>query len=66
MFVLVDPAKIRGKLRQDLDFEHGAWTTIDVPPDAIIGVEEVDEDFFESRELLAYMGEDDDEVEQGN
>jgi hypothetical protein len=29
-----------------------------VPPNAIIGTEVVDEEYFESREFLAYMGID--------
>ena len=62
LLILVDPAKIRGKLRPDRDYDQGVWTAIDILPEAIIGVEEVDEDFFESREFLAYMGiEGDDE-----
>jgi hypothetical protein len=32
-----------------------------VPPAAIIGVEAIDEDFFESTEFLTYMGIDDDD-----
>jgi RNA:NAD 2'-phosphotransferase (TPT1/KptA family) len=63
MFVLVDSGKLRGKLRQDLDFEHGVWTPLDVPPEAIVGTEEVDEDFFESREFLEHMGEWEEEEE---
>src|SRR5258708_3650076 len=47
LFVLVDPAKMRGKLRPDRDYDRGVWTSTDVPPEAIIGVEEVDESFFE-------------------
>ncbi len=65
LFILVDPAKIRGKLRPDRDYDQGVWTATDVPPDAIIGVEEVDEDFFESSEFLAYMGIEEDEGEVG-
>jgi RNA:NAD 2'-phosphotransferase (TPT1/KptA family) len=56
LFILVDPTKMRGKLRPDRDYDHGVWTTIDVPPEAIVGVEEVDEDFFESSEFFHYLG----------
>ena len=61
LFVLVDPAKMRGKLRPDRDYDQGVWTTVDVPPEAITGTEEVDEDFFESREFLDYMGIEEEE-----
>jgi RNA:NAD 2'-phosphotransferase (TPT1/KptA family) len=56
LVILVDPTKMHGKLRPDRDYEQGVWTATDVPPQAIIGVEEVDEDFLESHEFLAYMG----------
>ncbi len=63
-FILVDPTKIHGKLRPDLNYDQGVWVAADVPLDAIAGVEEVDEDFLESREFLAYMGcDEDDELE---
>jgi hypothetical protein len=63
LLVLVDPAKIRGKLRPDREYDQGVWTVIDVPPEAIVGMEEVDEDFFESSEFQTYMGiEDEDEA----
>ena len=54
--VLVDPAKIRGKLRPDRDYDEGVWVAADVPLDAIIGINDVDKDFFESHEFQAYMG----------
>jgi RNA:NAD 2'-phosphotransferase (TPT1/KptA family) len=64
LFILVNPAKMRSKLRPDRDYDQGVWTATDVPPEAIVGVEAVDEGFFESSEFLAYMGvEDDDERE---
>jgi hypothetical protein len=56
LFILVDPTRVRGKLRPDRDYDQGVWMAADVPPDAIIGVHEVDEDFFESHEFQAYMG----------
>jgi hypothetical protein len=59
--VLVDPTRIKGKLRPDQDYDQGVWVAADVPPSAIIGVDEVDETFFESREFLAYMGCDEDD-----
>jgi|SRR5579872_4300566 len=64
LIIRLDPTKIRGRLRPDRDFDQGMWTTLDVPPEAIIGVDEVDEDVFESPEYLAYVGcEDEDEDE---
>jgi len=63
LFILVDPAKMRRKLRPDDDYDQGVWTSGDVAPEAIIGIKEVDEDFFESSEFLAYMGIEDDEGE---
>ena len=56
MLILVDPTRLHGKLRTDRDYDQGVWVAADVPPDAIIGMYEVDEDFFESDEFLAYMG----------
>lgn len=64
LFVLVDASKMRGKLRPDLEYDQGVWTATDVPPEAIIGVESVDEDFFESSEFLAYLGIEDDDHEE--
>jgi RNA:NAD 2'-phosphotransferase (TPT1/KptA family) len=64
LFILVDPAKMRGKLRPDRDYDQGVWTSTDVPPEAIIGVESVDAAFFESGEFLAYMGIEDDDHEE--
>ena len=61
VFVLVDPGKVRGTLRPDREYDQGLWTSTDVPPAAIIGVEAIDEDFFESTEFLTYMGIDDDD-----
>jgi hypothetical protein len=58
LIIRLDPSKVRGKLRPDLDYDQGLWTTLDVPPEAIIGVDEIHEDFFESREFLAYIGSD--------
>src|ERR1700722_960794 len=64
LIMRLDPSKVRGKLRPDRDFDPGIWATHDVPPEAIIGVDEVDEDFFESPEFLAYVGcEGEDEAE---
>lgn len=62
LIIRVDASKIRGKIHPDRDYDQGVWTATDVPPEAIIGVDDVDEDFFESHEFLAYMGceEDDD------
>lgn len=60
IFVLVDPARMRSRLRPDKDYDQGVWTAADVPPEAVIGVEPVDEEFFESTEFLAYMGIDED------
>jgi len=60
-FVLVDPTKIRGKLRPDRDYDKGLWVAADVPPEAIVGVNDVDEEFFESDEFLTYVGCDEDD-----
>jgi hypothetical protein len=61
VLVLVDPGKVRGTLRPDRDYDQGVWTSTDVPPAAIIGVEAIDEGFFESTEFLTHMGIDDDD-----
>jgi len=61
IFVLVDPAKMRSRIRPDKDYDQGVWTDADVPPEAIKGVEPVDEEFFESTEFLTYMGIDEDD-----
>ena len=37
-FILVDPTKIHGKLRPDLNYDQGVWVAADVPLDAIAGV----------------------------
>ena len=58
IFILVDPAKMRGRLRPDKNYDQGVWAAADVPREAIIGVEPVDEEFFESTEFLTYMGFD--------
>jgi RNA:NAD 2'-phosphotransferase (TPT1/KptA family) len=60
-FVIVDPAKVRARLRPDRDYDQGVWVRVHVPPEAIIGVHEVDEDFFESDEFQSYMGCDEDD-----
>ncbi len=56
VFIRVDPCKVSGRIRPDSEYDHGLWTAMDVPSEAIFGVEIVDEDFFESHEFLAYMG----------
>jgi RNA:NAD 2'-phosphotransferase (TPT1/KptA family) len=61
IIVRVDPSKVRGKLRPDRDYDQGVWTARDVPPEAILGVDDLDEDFFESLEFRAYMGGDDED-----
>jgi RNA:NAD 2'-phosphotransferase (TPT1/KptA family) len=64
LFILVDPSKMQGKLRPDRDYDQGVWTASNVSPEAIIGVQEVDEDFFESGEFLAYMGTEDEDNDE--
>jgi hypothetical protein len=59
LFVLVDPAKVRGTFRPDREYDQGLWISIDVPPEAIVGMEAVDEEYFGSREFLSYMGIED-------
>jgi len=56
VIVRVDSAKVPGRLRQDLDYDQGVWIPANVPPEAITGFDEVDEEFFESDEFLGYMG----------
>lgn len=63
LIVRIDPAKLRGKLRPDRDYDHGVWIARDVLPDTIIGVDDVDEDFLESKEYRTYMWGDEDEDE---
>ena len=58
LFILVDSTKVTGHLRPDRDYDQGMWTATDVSPEAIVGVEDVNEDFFEAEEFLAYMGVD--------
>ena len=55
IIIRVDRAKLCGRLRQDRDYDHGVWTGTDVSPEAIVGIDEVDEEFFECDEFLAYM-----------
>lgn len=64
LFILIDPSKTRGTFRPDRDYDQGLWIAIDVPPEAIIGVEAIDDDFFESSEFLAYMGIEDGDDEE--
>lgn len=61
IFVLVDPSKMSSRIRPDKDYDQDVWTAADVPPEVIIGVEPVDEKFFESTEFLTYIGIDEDD-----
>jgi hypothetical protein len=58
IFIPVDPAKMSGRLRPDKNYDQGVWAAADVPREAIIDVEPVNEEFFESAEFLNYMGVD--------
>ena len=63
LIIRVDPTKVRGKRRPDRDYDRGVWTAKDVPADAIAGVEEIDEDVFDSREYRQFIWGDADEDE---
>lgn len=63
-FFIVDPARIpKAKFYRDRDYPDGLWTRSHIPPEAIVAVNEIDDEYYESPEYLQFMGLDDDDGE---